>query len=329
MKASQHRRLVCAAAIAFAAPIPARASAQNRMDRTDQTDRIAVLILPDTARDRALADNLTEVAIARVAEISRHDLVGGAELRRHLELSGGTELPAACLGDAACLGRLGVMAGVHRLVTGTVRSEAGNYLLALALNDIQTGKVERTFFRAVAGDLEALIRTAQDGINSLFQHQPAAGQLRVDSVPDGATVVVDERMRGTTPLWVAPLEPGNHRLRVEMSGRFPWKQEVGLAPGQDLLVTVRREQTAPRHTWAPYAAYGTAAGAVLSFAAGALFGTLAGGDLSGGTRREFEQDLEAKKGYATIANGALVGGAILTIVSALTFVRFRRDIAGD
>jgi hypothetical protein len=313
-------RLVCAAAIAFAAAMPARASAQ---------ERIAVLILPDAARDRALADNLTEVAIARIAEISRSDLVGITELRRRLELIGGAELPAGCLGDAACLGRVGVMAGVHRLVSGSVRSEGARYLLALALNDIQTGKVERTFFRAVGGDVEALIRTTQDGVNDLFQHRPAAGQLRVDSVPDGATVIVDERVRGTTPVWVNPLEPGSHRLRVEMTGRFAWKQEVALAPGQDLLVTVRREQTAPRQTWAAYAAYGTAAGAVLSFAAGALFATLARGDLGGGTRREVEQDLEAKQGYAMIANGTFVGAAILAGVSAFTFLRFRRDIAGD
>lgn len=313
-------RLLCAAAIVFATAMPAAASAQQR---------IAVLIVPDAARDRALADNLTEVAIARIAEISRSDLVGIPELRRRLELMGGADLPAGCLVDAACLGRVGVTAGVNRLVSGNVSSQNGSYLLALALNDIQIGKVERTFFRVVPGDLQALIRTTQDGINDLFQYRPAAGQLRVDSIPEGATVLVDERLSGTTPVWVHPLTPGKHRLRVEMAGRFPWKQEVALAPGQDLLVTVRREQTVPRRTWAAYAAYGAAAGTVLSFATGALFATLARGDLDGGTRREVEQDLDTKRGYAAIANSAFVAGAILAGVSALTFVRFRHDIAGE
>jgi hypothetical protein len=317
---TKRRPIGWALAIVVGATMPARASAQ---------ERIAVLIVPDAERDRALADNLTEVAIARLAEISRYELVGIAELRRRLELTGGAELPTGCLGEPSCLGRVGVMAGVHRLVSGTVRSEGARFLLALALNDIQTGKVERTFFRAASGDLDALIRGIQDGVNDLFQHRPAAAELRVDSVPDGATVVIDERIHGTTPVWVSPLEPGTHRLRVEMTGRFPWKQEVALASGQDLLVTVRREQLAPRHTWAAYAAYGTAAAALLSFAAAALFGSLARGDLSGGTRREVEQDLDARRGYATIANVALVGGAMLAGASAFTFVRFRRDIAGD
>lgn len=297
--------------------------------RAGTRERIAVLILPVADSDRSLADNLTEVAIAQLAEGSDYDLVGTRELRRRMALAGAADLPIDCFNDNACTGRVGVIAGVRRLVSGSVRRDGGGFLLALALNDIEAARVQKTFFRAVNSDLEALIHAVQDGVGDLFQSTPAAGQLRVSSVPEGATVVVDERVRGTAPVWVNPLEPGGHRVRVEMAGRFPWKQELTLAPGQDLLLTVHRDQTIGRRMWAPYAAYGAAALAALSFGAAALFGTLAHGDLTGRTRHEVEQDLNLKRDYATIANVTLGAGIVLAAVSTFTFLRFRRDIAGD
>ena len=104
--------------------------------RAAARERMAVLILPDDERERGLADNLTEVAITRLAEISDRELVGIPELRRRLELVGGPPLTAGCLGQPACLNRIGVVAGVQRMVSGSVRSNGAGFLLALALNDI-------------------------------------------------------------------------------------------------------------------------------------------------------------------------------------------------
>jgi hypothetical protein len=321
------RRPIVALASLVIGPTLAVSAADARVEAT--REKIAVLILPFAEDDRGLADNLTEVAIARLAVGADFDLVGTRDLRRKLELGGAADLPLDCLNQNACIGRVGILAGVHRLVSGSVRRDGTGFLLALALNDIEAGQVRRTFFRAVNGDLETLSRAVQDGIGDLFAPRPAAGQLRVTSVPEGATVVVDERVRGTTPVWVNPLEPGGHRVRVEIAGRFPWKQELTLGPGQDLLLSVHRDQTVARRAWAPYAAYGTAALAALSFGAAALFGTLARGDLNGQTRHEVEQDLDVKRGYAAIANVSLAAGIVLAGISTFTFMRFRRDIAGE
>ena len=121
---------------------------------------------PRAETDRALADNLTEVALARVAELSDYELVGTRELRHRLALSGGADLPVDCFNDVGCLGRIGTMAGVRRLVSGSVRPEATGFLLALSLNELQSGKVERNFFRAVDGGVDVLIRSVQESPRS-------------------------------------------------------------------------------------------------------------------------------------------------------------------
>jgi len=308
-------------AAALAAVLAAAPRAHGR-------ERLAVLILPVEARDAALADDLTEVAIARLAERAEYELAGTLELRRRLRASGAGELPLDCPQQPACLGRVGVVLGARRALVGNVRSVGGGYLVTVAIHDLQTAGVERSFFRSVDGHLESVSRAIQDAVDDLLRPRPAAGQLRVASVPDGATVIVDDRVRGTTPLWIDPLEPGTHHVRIEMSGRFAWRNDLSLAPGQNLAISVNRDQLVPRRTWTPYAAYGGAAGAALAFGAAALFGTLARVDPSGRSRGEAQQDLDVRMTYARIANVLLATGGVLAGASAFTFIRFRRDIAG-
>jgi hypothetical protein len=135
--------------------------------------------------------------------------------------------------------------------------------------------------------------------------------------------------RGTTPLSLAAVEPGTHRLRMEMHGRFPFKRELTLGPAESLAVSVKGEELASRRRWATYAAYGTAAAALVPFSAGAVFGTLGRVDASGPTRRDAQADLEQRVQYATTANVLFIFGGALVASSIFTFIWLRRDIAGD
>jgi hypothetical protein len=295
----------------------------------DGRERIAVLVLPSSEEDRALANNLTEIVISVLADAGGYELVGTPELRRALGREGNDRIPTDCLLQPACLSRVGLIAGVRRLVGGNVRSEPGRYLLTLQLTDIESGRSERTFYRAVKGPVDVLIRAAQDGVEELFRPVVPPSQLRIESDPPGAGVIVDEQPRGTTPLLVSPIDPGAHRVRIEMDGRFPLNRELAVASGQSALVIVRRDELEARRRWAPYVAYGSSGGALLSFAAAAFFGTLATADPSGATRGDQQRDLEQRIGYANLANTLIVAGSILAVASLYTFVRYRRDVFGE
>lgn len=56
---------------------------------------------------------------------------------------------------------------------------------------------------------------------------PETASLRVETTPPGATVRVDGAIAGTTPL-LAEVEPGRHRVRVELEGYEPAGNEVEL-----------------------------------------------------------------------------------------------------
>jgi TonB family protein len=71
------------------------------------------------------------------------------------------------------------------------------------------------------------------------------GLVRVDSVPAGATVLVDGQERGKTPTEIADLAVGSHGVRVQLSGYEPGSETVELgadAPTADLRFTLTKAQ---------------------------------------------------------------------------------------
>lgn len=318
MTARWAARVVAGAVLAALAFCPVAAQAR---------ERIAVLVLPAGEAEAALADNLTEIVIARLAQDPDRELIGTPELRARVARSGGDPLPRNCADKTTCLGRIGVMTGARRLLAGNVRSEGARVVVTLTLTDLASGKAEGSLFRAVDGGEDAVIAAVQEGLEDLLRPAPAPGQVRVSSLPDGARVTLDERYQGTTPISLGPVEPGAHRLRIEMDGRFPFERVVEVAAAQRVLVTVDRDELKPRRTWAPYVVYGAGAVAVAALAAAALYGTAARADASGPTRLDAQQDLERRKQYATTSNVLFAAGGVLAGVSLFTFVWLRHDVA--
>jgi tetratricopeptide (TPR) repeat protein len=69
---------------------------------------------------------------------------------------------------------------------------------------------------------------------------PTTGTLRVTSTADGATVQLDERPAGETPV-AAPLtvSPGAHALELRREGFLPFRAEVGVQAGSVTLAHAR------------------------------------------------------------------------------------------
>ncbi|HEY5958039.1 MAG TPA: hypothetical protein VIV60_15860, partial [Polyangiaceae bacterium] len=95
-------------------------------------ERLAVAIVANL--DPTLSDSLTEVAIARLAELERRELVGLNELEANLpqgEAKTHRDL-LTCLSDDDCLRQLAFMSGVEQFVIGQVeRDEPNGYVLEI------------------------------------------------------------------------------------------------------------------------------------------------------------------------------------------------------
>ena len=69
-----------------------------------------------------------------------------------------------------------------------------------------------------------------------------AGALVVESRPSGATVFVDGRQVGSTPLSVPDVTPGTRRIRLEMAGFNPWVTTTDVQAGTRTRVAASLER---------------------------------------------------------------------------------------
>jgi hypothetical protein len=68
------------------------------------------------------------------------------------------------------------------------------------------------------------------------------GSLGVASLPPGATVYVDGKEVGTTPLRVPAIDAGSHIVRIERDGYNHWTSAVRIVAGKQMRVTASLER---------------------------------------------------------------------------------------
>jgi hypothetical protein len=68
------------------------------------------------------------------------------------------------------------------------------------------------------------------------------GTLEVRSIPPGATVAVNNRTVGTTPLVLPEWPAGTHAVRVEAPGFQRWARAVLVATGKRATVDVNLQK---------------------------------------------------------------------------------------
>jgi hypothetical protein len=68
------------------------------------------------------------------------------------------------------------------------------------------------------------------------------GTLFVDSHPQGATVVIDGKPMGKTPLRLNDVRIGTHVVRLELARHRPWYSTARVVAGQDVRVAGSLEE---------------------------------------------------------------------------------------
>jgi serine/threonine-protein kinase len=80
----------------------------------------------------------------------------------------------------------------------------------------------------------------------VFALQPAAASVSISSNPASATVSVDGKEIGKTPIDDLNLEPGTHRVEVRVGGFQAWRTEVEARSGESLQIVATLERAAAR-----------------------------------------------------------------------------------
>jgi hypothetical protein len=256
----------------------AQASEATQATRATR-ERTAVVIV--AAGDVQLSDDLTELAIARIADRRDRDLIGIPELRPRLRELAGTDDLAGCVADPSCLAKLGGAAGAARALGGAVREADAGFLLKLVLIDTRTARQEAEVSVSVPRDQGQLIAALRTGIDDLLRApSPVTKPVSVATVPPPAG------------------KPGNPSLLAQPP-----------ASGEE------------SHPIARNIGYAAGAVAVVAIVAAAVTGAIATGKPTGDNRRDAQADLERREDYATASTTLWItsGLASAVAVGALTW----------
>jgi len=262
------------------------------------SDRLAVLVVVDG--DPALSDNLTEVAISKLAQRGDRLLVGLREVRESLSDVLGESGIGACVEQPACLARIGAATRAESALIGDVRRENDQFSVRLSLVNTQTGAREAEFAATVPPDMKQLIATIRAGVASVFEPKVAP------SVSPAANGSPDS---GSEP---------------EMPFALPGLRTDAAPPAS--LVLPREAPPAPRNRWLTTVGYGAGALAVVALSAAIVTGVEATGKPTGTTRAETLSDLERREHDATIANSLFAVAGALAVASIAAFIwHWRHD----
>jgi tetratricopeptide (TPR) repeat protein len=125
------------------------------------------------------------------------------------------------------------------------RGEASDYEQAIAhYQRYLTARVDPPD-RATVEQQMANLTERLESVRASAHVAPSTGTLRLRSDHDGATVRIDDREIGTTPIDTdVELAPGVHQLRAELPGFIPFVGQVTIEAGS---TTSSRVELAPAH----------------------------------------------------------------------------------
>jgi hypothetical protein len=116
----------------------------------------------------------------------------------------------------------------------------GSYVIRVVQPGYRVARDEFTL-SARDGSHEFTARLEREGRAAASTTAPAAtvftGTLFVDSRPRGATVFLDNRSVGQTPLSLPEVRVGTHVVRIEMAGKKPWTTTKVVVAGETARVT--------------------------------------------------------------------------------------------
>jgi hypothetical protein len=290
--------------------------------------KMAALIVKTGNVDEELADNLTEVLIARLARRGDHEIAGKEELKTKL----GVDDRAAgdCMSSPECLGRVGTELGVTRMVVGQLGRRGDDYIYNLNLIDIGTGKVENRVFEMVAGGkVNNLIAAVQSTVDKLFEPKVEPGGVRVTSETRGAMVYLDDAFMGATPVRRDGIEPGPHALRVEKEGHVGWSKQVDVPPGNTLQIKVPLAALPERRHWPGPLAASAAVLAGLGAVVGIVMESVAHTSPDPGLSRVAAIDNANNRFlFSALGTGFFSAAAALAVTAAVITIVYRHDIFG-
>ena len=165
----------------------------------------------------------------------------------------GFQYSGACNTDE-CIVQVGQMLGATKMIAGSISKVATLYSLQVRIVDIASSRIEHTSFRDEPGGMTAVLTDATQFVaNQLADFvrgtpaqpftdpgqpvTPTTAQIRIESTPPGAAIIIDDQNSGQVTPAILPLTAGAHDLTLRLSGYAENSQSFQVTGGQDRTIS--------------------------------------------------------------------------------------------
>ena len=200
--------------------------------------KIAVLDFAANGASKELASAAGGIAANELDRMATFQIVTADAIRNMLAFEKQRQMLGCA--DAGCMAEIGGALGVDWLISGKVTKLAASagvpetYSLDLTLTNVRKAQRESSVIESARTESELVQKTgkaAQKLVSKILAGR--TGRLVVTTAELGATVIVDEQVRGTTPLRAAiQLPAGPHALTVEKKGFVAYQRDVQIESGK-------------------------------------------------------------------------------------------------
>lgn len=208
----------------------------------DTDGRVAIMVLDLAARGAVspeTAATLSALVGARMAALEVFDVFTEDDLRQLVDFDALRDTFASCAEDDGCLSSYDQALGVPYLVTGIVDRIDGKTVLSLALLDLQEIKVVARL-ASTPTEAGAVVPAVHELVDQLLLplREARTGQLILSVSEEGADLLLNGKIVGSTPVGTAKVAAGPVHVEVAKEGFVRSKRVVTVAPGEQVEVRV-------------------------------------------------------------------------------------------
>jgi len=147
-----------------------------------------------------------------------------------------------CAGESACLAEIGKHLETDLVVAGNVAALGDSYVVNIKAIRVADGQeINRTASDPLRGNPDELIEAVRIAAYRLLAPKELLGSITLLADVDGATVILDGKIAGTTPLAgpIPRLSLGTHKLSVTREGFSSFARDVEVRFQKTTKVVVR------------------------------------------------------------------------------------------
>ncbi len=161
----------------------------------------------------------------------------------------GFQQSGAC-SDASCVVEIGELLAVEKMITGSVGKLGGMYTLNVKMVNITTGQIELTISEDIVGKIEDIIvkKTIPKIVKKLIDGTMIInlniGYLNITTKPNGANVIIDDKLRGTTPLEKIEVDAGVVLVKFSLENYISCEKSITVEKGKTKTLEMKLSPTA-------------------------------------------------------------------------------------